>query len=141
MGDGRHADGRPQSLYFEEGSERPGVFKGMERILEEHGIQTTGLHAQCPNFHCKPPAVDCCMRRILYNQPDFRDVASILEGHCEQRGFQVLFLPKFHCKLNPIEQCWGFAKRVYWKCPPSTLEADLERNTVAALNTVPLVSI
>ncbi|TFY63050.1 hypothetical protein EVJ58_g3469 [Rhodofomes roseus] len=113
----------------------------MQKILEERGIQTIGLRAQCPDFHCKPPAENCCMRRILYNQPDFRDVESILEARCSERGFQVLFLPKFHCELNPIEQCWGFAKREYRKCPASTLEADLERNTVAALGAVPLVSI
>ena len=25
-------------------------------------------------------------------------------------GFRVLFIPKFHCELNPIERCWGTAK-------------------------------
>ncbi|KZT66821.1 hypothetical protein DAEQUDRAFT_674282 [Daedalea quercina L-15889] len=141
MGDAKFADGRPQSLYFEEGTERPGVFKGMRQILAERDIDTAGKLAQCPDFKCKAPALTCCVRRILYNKPDFRDTESILESHCNQRGFEVLFLPKFHCELNPIEQCWGHAKREYRKFPASSLEADLERNTITSLDSVSLTSI
>jgi len=65
-------------------------------------------------------------------------VPSILEKHCRQQGFHVLFLPKFHCKLNFIEQCWGFAKRLYRQFPPSSKEVDLECNLVTALDSVPL---
>ena len=80
--------------------------------------------------------MDCCCRRILYNQPDFRDIESLLEAHCRSRDVRVLFLPKFHCELNPIEQCWGKAKREYRMYPPSSLEADLERNVKTALESV-----
>jgi len=34
-----------------------------------------------------------------------------LRGHCEARGYEVLFLPKFHPELNFIEMCWGYGKR------------------------------
>ncbi|KAF8236176.1 hypothetical protein L208DRAFT_1253078, partial [Tricholoma matsutake] len=43
-------------------------------------------------------------------------------------GFQILFLPKFHCELNIIKQCWGHAKRQYQIFPPSSKEDDLEWN-------------
>lgn len=137
----KFANGSPQSLYFPPDHQRAGVFKGMKNILNERGIDVTGLRAQCPNFKCEPPALDCCCRRILFNQPDFADVESCLETHCKERSFRVLFLPKFHCELNPIEQCWGAAKREYRMYPESSLEAGLERNVVKALATVNIISI
>ncbi len=141
MADGRLPNGQPQSLYFGPEHSRPGVFKGMAEILRERGYDTSGLRAQCPNFKCKPPALSCCCRRLLFNEPDFRDVESLLESHCKSRGFTVLFLPKFHCELNCIEQCWGYSKRVYREMPQSSAEADLEKNVIAALDAVPLKSI
>lgn len=78
---------------------------------------------------------------MLYNEPDFKNVDSILEADAKARGFQILFLPKFHCELNFIEQCWGHAKRRYRIFPPSPKEDDLERNVVQALNEVPIISM
>ncbi|KAJ7187586.1 hypothetical protein GGX14DRAFT_580946 [Mycena pura] len=132
-------NGQPQSLYFPEGHERAGVFKGMQVILEERGFADAGSKlAECKNFKCAPPKLDCCCRRILFNQPDFANVESLLETHCKQRGFPILFLPKFHCELNFIEQCWGYAKRVYRYFPESSRQDDLERNVREALAAVPL---
>ncbi|KAJ7582421.1 hypothetical protein C8J56DRAFT_791765, partial [Mycena floridula] len=37
--------------------------------------------------------------------------------------------------------CWGFAKRLYWMCPVSSKEANLERNMVESLNAVPIISM
>ncbi|KAH9928240.1 hypothetical protein B0H21DRAFT_781210 [Amylocystis lapponica] len=138
MGDGQCSDGRLQSLYFPPGHEREGVFKGMTGILEECGFNISKLYlkAQCgKSFNCKLGATDCCCRRILYNQPDFADGKSILELAFEARGMKVIFLLKFHPELNPIEQCWGAAKRAYHMYPLSSkaAEADLERNLLTAL--------
>ncbi|KAJ7210178.1 hypothetical protein GGX14DRAFT_626618 [Mycena pura] len=131
--------GQPQPLYFPEGHERAGVFKGMQVIFEERGFADAGKKlAECKNFKCAPPKLDCCCRRILFNQPDFSNVESLLETHCKQRGFPILFLHKFHCELNFIEQCWGYAKRVYRYFPESSREDDLERNVREALAAVPL---
>jgi transposase len=132
--------GAPQSLYFtpDNGSGRPLVFKGMIKILQERGISIAGLKRECPGFKCEHPDTDCCIRRTLWNQPDFSNIQSLLEEHCKTRHFEVVFLPKFHCELNFIEQCWGMAKRVYRLNPRSSSEADLERNTIAALDAVDL---
>ncbi|KAJ7850652.1 hypothetical protein B0H14DRAFT_2763117 [Mycena olivaceomarginata] len=35
----------------------------------------------------------------------------MLEEHCAERGYKVIFFPKFHPELNFIEQWWGYAKR------------------------------
>ena len=111
MSNGNFADGSPQEFYFLTGHERVGTFKGMAVILEERGFANApNLRAQCKDFKCAKGATSCCCRRILYNQPDFVDVKSNLEIICETRGFQVIFLPKFHCEINFIEQCWGYAK-------------------------------
>lgn len=97
--------------------------------------------AECKSFKCAPLAIDCCCLRILFNQPDFTHVKTILEATCESRGFQVIFLPKFHCELNFIEQCWSYAKRLYRLNPESSQEDILEKNALTALSAVPLASM
>ena len=134
-------DGKPHSFYYpDDHPEYPGWFKGMQKICEERGF-TKKLNGQCKDFKCHEGATECCYRRILHNQPDFINVKSHLEEICEAEGFRVIFLPKFHCELNPIEQCWGYAKRLYRMCPPSSREDDLERNVISSLNAIPLSSI
>lgn len=84
-----------------------------------------------------------CVQNV-YNQPDFVAVESILETCCKARGFQVIFLPKFHCELNPIEQCWGYAKGKYRELPLApgrSVEAELEKNVIKSLDSVPLECI
>jgi transposase len=51
---------------------------------------------------------------------------------------EVLFLPKFHPELNPIEQCWGRAKWYYHQLPASSLEEDLEQNVIESLESIPV---
>ncbi len=53
----------------------------------------------------------------------------------------VIFLPKFHCKISFIEQCWGYGKQTYRHFPPSSKEADLEKNVIQALNSIPLATM
>lgn len=142
MADARLPNGEPQALYFPEGHPRAGVFKGMEVILEERGlIKESKLRAECKGYKCAPGQNACCARRVLFNQPDFVEVKSLLEDACAGHGFRILFLPKFHCELNFIEQCWGFAKRIYRQYPPSKGEEDLQTNLLSALEAVPLTTM
>jgi transposase len=98
--------------------------------------------AECASFKCADiHSTTCCMRRILFNQPDFAAVKSCLEDTCTEHGCTVLFLPKFHCELNPIKMVWGYAKRVYRLNPESSRDDALERNTRNALEQVPLESM
>ena len=140
MKDGQLPSGEPQSFYFPEGHPWPGVFKGMALILEERGFgDMSKTRAECKGFKCAPGATTCCCCRILYNQPDFANVDSLLEAICMARGVLILFLPKFHCELNFIEQCWGRAKSIYQTYPESSREDCLEDNTVTALESIPLL--
>ncbi|KAG2064344.1 hypothetical protein BDR04DRAFT_1130802 [Suillus decipiens] len=138
MANGTFKDGSAQSLYFPEGHACRGVFKGMATILEECGYSnTSNIQAECkPNFTCKSGIPQCYCQRMLYNEADFINVKSTLELACDTCGIGVLFLAKFHCELNFIEQCWGHAKRIYHQKPPSSSEQDLETNLIDALDSV-----
>ncbi|EJD42266.1 hypothetical protein AURDEDRAFT_138271 [Auricularia subglabra TFB-10046 SS5] len=144
--------GERQSLYYpDDHPTAPGRFKGMGQILIEHGYPAEdfiylrkGKKAQCgKDLKCEDTSVtaNCCTRRILYNQPDFTNVPSLLESAMKAHGIRVLFLRKFHCELNPIEQCWGYAKQVYRLNPESSREDMLIENVKNALESIPLVTI
>ncbi|KAF7373843.1 hypothetical protein MSAN_00596200 [Mycena sanguinolenta] len=147
------ADGSPQDLYFPSDAEKhAGKFKGMHLLLEERRkkgdlgdlseAELKKKNAECKSFKCADPnSLTCCMRRMLFNQPDFAAVKSCLEETCTEYNCTVLFLPKFHCELNPIEMVWGYAKRIYRLNPESSREDVLEKNTLNALEQVPLESM
>ncbi|KAG2096117.1 uncharacterized protein F5147DRAFT_584191 [Suillus discolor] len=96
---------------------------------------------ECKDFKCPPDRTDCCCWRLMYTQPDFAKVELNLESMCHARGVNVIFLPKFHCELNFIEQCWGYAKRLYRMKEQSSSEANLERNVLNSLNALPQSSM
>jgi hypothetical protein len=141
MEDGYFGEGdnrKTQSFYFPEDHEKAGEFKGTAQILRERGF-TPPKYAKCKGFKCKPPAKDCCCHQLLFNQPNFTDVKSKLEILGNDLGVPILFLPKYHCELNFIEQCWGYAKQVYRPFEESSKDDPLEQNTLEALESIPLV--
>lgn len=75
-----------------------GTPKGMKLVLKERGINTATLKGDD-------------MRTILSFHHDFRTERTLVEQFILDQGHQVIFLPKFHCELNPIERVWGQAKR------------------------------
>ncbi|KXN89124.1 hypothetical protein AN958_06325 [Leucoagaricus sp. SymC.cos] len=139
-------NGKEQDLYYPDDHPTfPGWFKGMAQILTERGWDIQRKKAQCGSsfkHDCPKGSTNCCCRRILYNEPDFRAVESRLEKFARERGgYEILFLPKFHCELNFIEQCWGYAKRNYRLLPPSSSGEILERNVCRVLSEIPLVTM
>ncbi|KAI7941392.1 hypothetical protein MJO29_013466 [Puccinia striiformis f. sp. tritici] len=48
----------------------------------------------------------CCWSKILSLQSDFTNERPLLQEIIEDAWHICLFLPKFHCKLNPIELFW-----------------------------------
>ena len=146
MSNGQLKDGTEQEFYWPDDADHEfhGQFKGMVWILEERGYHNAGkLKAQCGKkfSDCLPGKTDCCCQLLLLNEPDFANVESILETEARDHGFQVVFLPKFHCELNPIEQCWGYTKRRYRLLPASSSDADLEKNVVGCLDEIPLITM
>ena len=100
-----------------------------------------GKLAECKNFKCNLPRRDCCYRQILFNQPNFASVKSNLETLSRSLGILVFFLPKYHCELNFIEQCWGYAKYRYRMLPRPLNEGEMQRNVKATLDDIPLQTI
>lgn len=84
--------GKVQRMVLEDGTP-----KGMRLVLEERGINTSTMNAED-------------MRVVLANHYDFQQEKTIVEHYLDGRGHKVIFLPKFHCELNPIERVWGQAK-------------------------------
>jgi hypothetical protein len=110
------ADGTVQDLYFPSHAEKhAGKFKGMELLLEERRkkgdlgdmseAELKKKNAECKSFKCTDPqSTTCCMRRMLFNQPDFSAVKSCLEDTCSEHKCTVLFLPKGGSKRIPSQK-------------------------------------
>ncbi|KAF9504372.1 hypothetical protein BS47DRAFT_1374400 [Hydnum rufescens UP504] len=150
MHPGKLLDGSMQSFYFSDSHKSAGQFKGMAVILQEHGIPVDELKlkAQCGKggFKCwfttlPTGSNPCCCWKALYDQPDFIAQKSIIQELIEAHGHGMTIYAKFHCECNFIEQIWGYAKQVYHEFPESSTEAEPERNVLAALESVPLISI
>ena len=75
-----------------------GTPKGMKTILIERRIDVRGMKLED-------------MRKELASHSDFRDEQPEIANFLKRKGHACLFLPKFHCELNPIEKCWAQAKR------------------------------
>ena len=113
---GQFADGSVQHMVFDANHERKGEAKGLQQVLLERGIDVKQLKMplDCKIANVDPSQGDvlmCCARHCMASQPDFRAQVSILEETIEKAGHICLFLPKYHCELNPIESFWGAAKR------------------------------
>ena len=76
--------------------------KGLQQTLEERGFDIKKLRAKCSPV-CPFENDNCCMARLLSKQEDFTNQISMLETVIQEAGHECIFLPKFHCELNPIE--------------------------------------
>ena len=104
-----------------------GVPKGTKRVLEKRGINTATLRGD----H---------MRKLPANHNDKKRKNNLLESFLTDKGHLALFLPKFHCELNPIERVWGEAKRYNRKYTNITLQ-QLRNMLPDALDSVSATTI
>jgi hypothetical protein len=146
MRPGKFSDGREQPMVFEAGTENAGQAKGIKQVLLERGIDVAahGLRMKCPNENVDVSAIEevlmCCARHCVASQPDFRSQVSLLEETISSAGHHCLFLPKFHCELNPIEAYWGASKR-YARANCDYSFEGLKTCVPKSLESVPLASI
>jgi hypothetical protein len=99
--------GQPQAMRLPDG--KP---KGLQRVLEEGGFNVSRLRAKCSPV-CPFKSQSCCMARLLSQQDDFMNQPSMLETLITSAGHKSVFLPKFHCELNPIEMVSSLANTLY----------------------------
>jgi hypothetical protein len=76
--------------------------KGLKLTLEQCGFSVSHLNAKCSPV-CSWDSDECCMAHPLSKQEDFANQESMLERVIHEAGHLCIFLPKFHCELNPIE--------------------------------------
>jgi len=85
-----------------------GKQKGLQQTLEECGFDVTGMKAKCSPV-CPFENERCCMARLLSKQDDFVNQVSMLKTLIKEAGHECIFLPKFHCELNPDEMVVSLA--------------------------------
>ena len=51
------------------------------------------------------------MRAILADHDDFKNEKCRVDTFLSNSGHTCVFIPKFHCELNPIERVWSQSKR------------------------------
>ena len=70
-----------------------GVPKGMKQMLLQRGVNVHGMMASE-------------MKETLGSHDDFAKQLSKEELFLHSKGHAAYFLPKFHCKQNPITRVW-----------------------------------
>ena len=86
-------NGQPQTMTLPDG--RP---KGAALVLEERGYNTRGMKLGE-------------MRAILADHDGFKKEKCRVDTSLSNSGHTCVFIPKFHCELNPIERVWSQSKR------------------------------
>jgi hypothetical protein len=92
--------GKPQKMTTEAGEA-----KGLQQTLKEQGFSIRRLHVKCTPI-CPFENDGCCMAWLLSKQDNFKNQESLLKQRIKARGHCCVFLPKFHCELNPIEMVY-----------------------------------
>ena len=75
-----------------------GLRKGLKSLLEDRRIDTTGMRREE-------------MIKVVSEMRDFKYQKTRVEELILSRDHRVMFIPKFHCELNPIERVLCHAKR------------------------------
>jgi hypothetical protein len=110
--------------------------KGIKAVLIERGLYQSELRGKCES-RCNAEKANCCNKRILECQDDFKQQKSLVQKTIEAAGHLCIFLPKFHCELNYIEFFWGVVKKYLRDKCNYTFEA-LKTNLPDALQSVRL---
>ncbi|XP_062520189.1 uncharacterized protein LOC134195206 [Corticium candelabrum] len=110
-------NGRLQKLVDDAGEP-----KGLRQVLVERGVDVQNLKREDMVF-------------VLSKHEDFLNEKSVVESYLMSLGHHCLFLPKYHCELNPIERVWGHAKK-YKRAYCNYSITGLRNSMIPALETV-----
>ena len=70
-------------------------------------VATTCMSQTLPQYNNR---TNCCWSKIMSCQSNFMSERPLLQTIIEDAGHVCLFLPKFHCELNPIKLFWSYIK-------------------------------
>lgn len=98
--------------------------KGVKTILLERGLWKSSLNLQSA-------------RELLSMQEDFKAEREWLEQIVTNAGCEILWFPKFHCELNPIELVSGFIKG-YFRRNCTFSYKDLSEQVEPFMKQIPL---
>ena len=104
-----------------------GTPKGMKLVLEERSVNVSGMKAED-------------MRLALQQMHDFKYEKTKLENLLVSYGYRGIFIPKFHCELNPIERVWVQSKK-YTRAHCDYSFKGLEGTIIPSLDSITLDSI
>ena len=79
--------------------------------------------------------VKAYMVKALDEMHDFKTQKTRVEELISRHGHRCIFLPKYHCELNPIERVWGQVKR-YTCANCDYTFAGLEKTIPSALDSI-----
>lgn len=86
--------------------DRHGQAKGLRLVCAERFTKLHPRHREYTVGMTKKQ-----LRALIEREPDFLTQPTLVEELIAARGQRVLFMPKFHCELNPTELVWAAAKR------------------------------
>ena len=101
--------------------------KGLKTVLEERNINTSGM-------------TKADMIKMLENMHDFKVQKTRVEELISKHGHRCIFIPKYHCELNPIERVWCQAKQ-FTRGNCDYTYPGLEKTIVPALESVSIALI
>jgi transposase len=85
--------------YFVNGDGQRGKCRGLYEIAIELGLIQRNTKIMLP-----------ALRDILRSHPAF-SVQTKLETLAKRYNVKIIYLPKFHCVMNPIEGMWAYQKQ------------------------------
>jgi hypothetical protein len=148
--EGKMKKGTVQHMIFQENDWPPfynhratdyvGKPKGIKQVLWERGLwkeeyTLDGKKTRGPTG-LKMRDLTTSAKHILGQCLDFQSQKSNLQVKIEEAGGKCVFLPKYHCELNPIESVWGLGKDKLRKECDFTSKGMLERLPVAFVDHV-----
>ena len=110
-------DGKPQKMVTSDGLQ-----KGLKRVLQERGVNVKKMLRDD-------------MIKVLEEMRDFKFQRTRVEELILSKGHRVMFIPKFHCEINPIERVWCRSKQ-YTRAHCDYTFPGLEQTIELALDSV-----
>jgi len=125
-------------IFCQDNPHFPDQPKGMQAVLLECGFLVQHLQGKCKK--CEPDSLDCCCKRIIEQQADFKEQQSLVQEVIEVAGHLCIFLLKFHRELNFIEYFWGVVKKYLCEHCDYTFKT-LKKNMLEALDSINIQTI